>query len=55
LRISARIAMLGLVDIIYLGLFNALDEAGLDKMESIVHLFSQVDEPPTSLAREPEH
>jgi RpiR family transcriptional regulator, carbohydrate utilization regulator len=55
LRISARIAMLGLVDIIYLGLFNALDEAGLDKMESIVHLFSRVDEPPTNLAREPEH
>src|SRR5271167_456823 len=25
--------MLGLVDIIYLGLFNALDEAGLDKAE----------------------
>jgi RpiR family carbohydrate utilization transcriptional regulator len=36
LRISARIAMLGLVDIIYLGLFNTLDEVALEKLESIV-------------------
>ncbi len=54
LRISARIAMLGLVDIIYLGLFNALDEAALDKMESILHLFGQKDEQSIGPAREPE-
>jgi DNA-binding MurR/RpiR family transcriptional regulator len=41
LRISARIAMLGLVDILYLGLFNALDNAALDKMESILQLYGQ--------------
>jgi RpiR family transcriptional regulator, carbohydrate utilization regulator len=52
LRISARISMLGLVDIIYLGLFNALDEAALDKMESILRLFGQRDEQQTSPARE---
>ena len=51
LRISARIAMLGLVDIIYLGLFNALDEAALAKLESIVHLFGQEDEQPTGPTR----
>src|SRR5216684_5952253 len=55
LRISARIAMLGLVDIIYLGLFNTLDEAALDKMESILHLFGQGDEQPTGPTREPKH
>ncbi len=55
LRISARIAMLGLVDIIYLGLFNALDEAALDKLESIVHLFGQVDEQQSSPGRSPGH
>ena len=54
LRISARIAMLGLVDIIYLGLFNALDEAALDKLESILHLFGQRDEQSIGPAREPE-
>jgi DNA-binding MurR/RpiR family transcriptional regulator len=54
LRISARISMLGLVDIIYLGLFNALDEAALDKMESILHLFGQGEEQQTSPAPEPE-
>jgi len=51
LRISARIAMLGLVDIIYLGLFNALDEAALDKLESVVHLFSREDQQQTNLPR----
>jgi len=55
LRISARIAMLGLVDIIYLGLFNALDERALDKLESIVRLFGQGDEQQTGLARSLEH
>jgi DNA-binding MurR/RpiR family transcriptional regulator len=44
LRISARIAMLGLMDIIYLGLFNTLDEVALDKLESIVNQFSLKDE-----------
>jgi DNA-binding MurR/RpiR family transcriptional regulator len=53
LRISARIAMLGLVDILYLGLFNALDDAALDKMESVLQLYGQVDEPPTIPARKP--
>src|SRR6266852_1820744 len=55
LRISARISMLGLVDIIYLGLFNTLDEAALDKMESILHQFGQGDEQPTGPTREPKH
>ncbi|MBV9232087.1 MAG: MurR/RpiR family transcriptional regulator [Chloroflexi bacterium] len=44
LRISSRIAMLGLVDIIYLGLFNSLDDAALERMESILQLYSRVDE-----------
>ncbi len=52
LRISARIAMLGLVDIITLGLFNSLDDASLAKMESILHFYSQGDEHPTNSARE---
>src|SRR5260370_503436 len=55
LRISARIAMLCLVDIIYLGLFTTLNEAPLDKMESILHLFGQGDEQPTGPTREPKH
>lgn len=55
LHISARIAMLGLVDIIYLGLFNALDDAALDKMESVLQLYGQVNEPPTNPARESAH
>ncbi len=54
LRISARIAMLGLVDIIYLGLFNALDEVALDKMESILHQLGQGDEQSMSPASMPE-
>ena len=45
LRISARIAMLGLVDIIHLGLFNALDDAALNKMESVLHLYNWLDNP----------
>jgi DNA-binding MurR/RpiR family transcriptional regulator len=53
LRISARIAMLGLVGILYLGLFNALDDAALDKMESLLQLYGQVDELSTNPAREP--
>ncbi len=52
LRISARIAMLGLVDIITLGLFNSLDDASLVKMESIMHFYSRGDEHPTHPARE---
>ena len=52
LRISARIAMLGLVDIITLGLFNALDDASLVKMESILHLYSRGGEHPANPARE---
>jgi DNA-binding MurR/RpiR family transcriptional regulator len=52
LRISARIAMLGLVDIITLGLFNSLDDASLVKMESILHLFSRGDAHPTNPASE---
>ncbi|MGO8946728.1 MAG: MurR/RpiR family transcriptional regulator [Ktedonobacterales bacterium] len=39
LRLSSRIAMLGLVDIIYLGLFYALDAAALEKLESMLHLY----------------
>ncbi len=50
LRISARIAMLGLVDIIALGLFNSLDDASLLKMESILHLYSRGDEHSTNPA-----
>jgi RpiR family carbohydrate utilization transcriptional regulator len=52
LRISARIAMLGLIDIIYLGLFNSLDDASLAKMESILQLYSRGDEHQTNPARE---
>jgi DNA-binding MurR/RpiR family transcriptional regulator len=47
LRISARISMLGLVDIIYLGLFNSLDDSAFEKMESIFQLYSRVGEPAT--------
>jgi RpiR family transcriptional regulator, carbohydrate utilization regulator len=54
LRISARISMLGLVDIIYLGLFNALDDAAWDKLESILQISSRLDEQPTNPARKPE-
>ncbi len=52
LRISARIAMLGFIDIIYLGLFNSLDDASLAKMESILQLYSRGDEHQTNAARE---
>jgi RpiR family transcriptional regulator, carbohydrate utilization regulator len=52
LRISARIAMLGLIDIIYLGLFNSLDDASLAKMESILQLYSRGDEHQTNPALE---
>ena len=52
LRISARISMLGLVDIIYLGLFNALDDAALDKLERILQISSRADEQPTRPARD---
>jgi DNA-binding MurR/RpiR family transcriptional regulator len=45
MRISARIAMLGLVDIIHLGLFNALDDVALNKMESVLHLYNWLDNP----------
>jgi RpiR family transcriptional regulator, carbohydrate utilization regulator len=55
LRISARIAMLGLVDIMYLGLFNSLDDASLAKMQSILQLYGRVDNHPTDAVREPEH
>ena len=55
LRISARISMLGLVDIIYLGLFNALDDAAWDKLESILQISSRADEQPANPARKPEH
>lgn len=51
LRISARIAMLGLVDIITLGIFNALDHASQTKMEGILRLYSRGDEPPADMAR----
>lgn len=52
LRISARIAMLGLVDIITLGLFNALDHASQAKMEGILHLYSRGDAPPADPQRD---
>jgi len=52
LRISARISMLGLVDIIYLGLFNALDDAALDKLERILQISSRAGEQPTRPARD---
>ncbi|HZO73659.1 MAG TPA: MurR/RpiR family transcriptional regulator [Ktedonobacteraceae bacterium] len=52
LRISARIAMLALVDIIALGLFNSLDDASLAKMASILHLYGRGNEPQTTPARE---
>src|SRR5258708_4690082 len=52
LRISARISMLGLVDIIYLGLFNALDDAALDKLERILQITSRADEQPTRPPRD---
>ncbi len=43
LRISARISMLGLVDIIYLSLFNSLDDAALEKVESMLQLYTRLD------------
>jgi DNA-binding MurR/RpiR family transcriptional regulator len=52
LRISARIAMLGLVDIVTLALFNALDDTSLLKMEGILNLYSRRDEHPANPARE---
>ncbi len=46
LRMSARIAMLGLVDIIYLSLFYALDDGARSKLESVMHLYNNwLDEP----------
>ena len=41
LHISSRISMLGLVDIIYLSLLNSLDDAALEKMESVLHFDRQ--------------
>lgn len=52
LRISARIAMLGLVDIIYLGLFNALDDTALKKLESVLHLYNWLDDPNSDSAEQ---
>ena len=54
LRISARISMLGLVDIMYMGLFNALDDAALNKMESMLQFSYLGDEPPTEATSEAE-
>lgn len=55
LRISARISMLGLVDIIYLSLFNSLDDAALEKMESILQLYTRLDEQQSSSPDELKH
>ena len=55
LRISARTAMLALVDIIALGLFYSLDDASLAKMESILHLYDRGNESPPMPARETGH
>jgi DNA-binding MurR/RpiR family transcriptional regulator len=55
LRISARISMLGLVDIMDLGLFNALDDAALNKMESMLQFSYLRDELPSDAASEAEH
>ncbi len=40
--------MLGLVDIIYLALFNSLDDSAFEKIESIFQLYSHVGEPAAS-------
>lgn len=45
LRISARIAMLGIIDIIYLGLLNSLDETALEKADEVYRLFATVEQP----------
>lgn len=52
LRISARISMLGLIDIMYLSLFNSLDDAALKKMESILQLYTRLDGQQTDLSDE---
>jgi DNA-binding MurR/RpiR family transcriptional regulator len=52
LRISARISMLGLVDIIYLSLFNSLDDAALEKVESMLQLYTRLDGQPTDSSDE---
>ncbi len=44
LRISARVAMLGIVDIIHLGLLNSLGESAMENIERVYRLYSTVDE-----------
>lgn len=44
LRISARVAMLGIIDIIYLGLLNSLDESAFEKIEKVYRLYSGADD-----------
>lgn len=39
LRISARIAMLGIVDILYFGLINAMDDAQFERMKHLLEFF----------------
>lgn len=39
LRTSARIAMLGIVDILYLGLINAMDDAAFERIKRILSYF----------------
>ncbi|WP_126557681.1 MurR/RpiR family transcriptional regulator [Dictyobacter kobayashii] len=55
LRISARTSMLGLVDIMYLSLFNSLDDAALEKMEQILRLHTWFDGQQTDLTEESGH
>ncbi len=43
LRISSRISMLGIVDVIYLGLVNALDDVAINKIETVYQLYSRVE------------
>lgn len=45
LRISSRMSMLGIVDIIYLGLLNALDDATFARVERVYQLYHRVEEP----------
>ncbi|HEX2914386.1 MAG TPA: MurR/RpiR family transcriptional regulator [Chloroflexia bacterium] len=43
LRISARIAMMGIIDIIYLGLMNAMGDIAFERVEKVYSLFSGLD------------
>jgi RpiR family transcriptional regulator, carbohydrate utilization regulator len=45
LRISARTAMLGLMDVIYLGLLNSIDDTRFEQLEQIFNMWYSIDSP----------